>query len=375
MRPIAPFTSLLTPCLLVGALALGGCAGPRGSALSSEILRAEGDATAAFAVVPVTRDNVAQLQGWPVTGGARGYNWIAANGGPSSPVIRAGDQISLVIWDSQENSLLAAHSEKAVKMTDLVVSSTGTIFVPYLDEVVINGQTPDQARRQIQEALTPIVPSAQVQLAVVAGRQNSVDLVSGVSKPGSYPLPDRNYAILSLLALGGGIKSDMRNPVVRLMRDGKRYDIPAEQLLADPARNVTLHGGDQVLVEEDKRYFTALGATGTQSLIYFTKQEITAIETLSMIGGLAPTRADPKGVLVLREYPAQAVRADGSGPSREQMVFTFDLTTAEGLFAARAFKVNPKDTVLVTEAPLIGTRNVLSLIGAMLGVANSASKI
>ncbi|MFN3825297.1 MAG: polysaccharide biosynthesis/export family protein [Pseudorhodobacter sp.] len=359
--------------LVVGAVALGACAAPRGAALSSEILKMKDPEDTRFAVVPVTRDNVAALRKWPVTGGAAGHRWIEARQGPASAMIRPGDRISLMIWDSQENSLLAAESEKAVKMADLVVSPAGAIFVPYLDEVVVNGQTPDQARRQIQQALAPIVPSAQVQLSMEPGRQNSVDLVSGVAKPGNYPLPDRNYSILSLIALGGGIDSGMRNPLVRLIRGGERYEIPAEKLLSNPALNATLRGDDKVLVEEDKRYFTALGATGTQSLIHFEQQEITAMETLSMIGGLEASRADPKGVLILRDYPASALRPDGTGPSREQVVFTFDLTQAEGLFAARSFRIHPKDTVLVTEASLVTTRNILGLVGTMLGLANTVA--
>jgi len=359
--------------LVVGAVALGACATPRGAGLSSEILKGEDPATMSFAVVPVTRDNVAALRKWPMTGGVATHHWLGARQGPASAVIRPGDRISLMIWDSQENSLLAAESEKAVNMADLVVSPAGAIFVPYLDEVVVNGQTPDQARRQIQTALAPIVPSAQVQLSMEPGRQNSVDLVSGVAKPGNYPLPDRNYSILSLIALGGGIDKSMRNPLVRLIRGGQRYETAAETLLSNPALNVTLQGGDKVLVEEDKRYFTALGATGTQSLIHFEQQEITAIETLSMIGGLEASRADPKGVLILREYSASALRGDGTGPSREQVVFTFDLTTAEGLFAARSFRINPKDTVLVTEASLVNTRNILGLFGTLLGLANTVA--
>ena len=359
--------------LLIGTVALSACTLPRGAGLSSEILKQADGQGAAFDVVPVSRDNVARLSQWPATGGDITQGWPAASRGPDSPVIRSGDKISLVIWDSQENSLLANAAQKAVDMPGLTVSSTGAIFVPYLDEVVVRGQTPDQARRQIQDALTPIVPSAQVQLALEPGQNNSVDLVSGVVKPGSYPLPDRNFTILGLLAQGGGIDKALRNPSVRLMRDGKSYEIRAKTLLAEPSRNVVLRGGDQVLVKEDDRYFTALGATGTQSLIYFEKDEITGLETLAMIGGLEGSRADPKGVLILRDYPAKALRSDGSGPAMSQVVFTFDLTTADGLFAARSFRVNPKDTVLVTEASLVSTRNVLGLIGTVFGLANSAT--
>ncbi|OZO45805.1 polysaccharide biosynthesis protein, partial [Pseudomonas fluorescens] len=202
-----------------------------------------------------------------------------------------------------QNSLLAATAAKHAALTGLTVSPMGTIFIPYLGDVEVRNLTPYQARQKIQNAMEQIVPSAQVQLMMEMGPQNSVDLVSGVARPGSYPLPDRNYTILSLLAQGGGISSTLRNPVVRVIRAGRSYEIRAERLTADPALNITLRGDDKVLVEEDKRYFTALGATGREQLVYFDRDDITAMEALSMIGGLNDGRADLKSVLVLRDYP------------------------------------------------------------------------
>lgn len=358
--------------LLMGLLALGACDVPRGAALSSEVLREQDAENPSFAVVPVTRANAPQIARWPATG-ARGPNgWIGGRAGSDSAMIRVGDSISLVIWDSQENSLLTRVAEKAVTLPDLPVSPSGTIFVPYLDEVTVRGLTPAEARRNIQAALEPIVPSAQVQLTVTPGQQNSVDLVSGVVRPGSFPLHDRNTTILSLLAQGGGISTELRNPVVRLIRDGRSYEIRAERLFSEAGRNVVLRGKDKVLVEEDRRYFTALGATGTQQLVYFDKDRITALESLSMIGGLAGSRANPKGVVVLREYPVSAVRADGSGPAMPQVVFTFDLTSADGLFAARGFQINPQDTILATESPVVVARTVLALIGSVFSIASEA---
>lgn len=358
---------------LILALALPtACTTPRGAALTSEILKGQEQPDAGFAVVPVTRANIADLQKWPATGWAGHYHWISANRGPESPLIRTGDKIDLVIWDNQENSLLASQSDKSVDMKGLAVSNTGTIFVPYLDEVQVRGQTPAQARQKIQDALAPIVPQAQVQLSLSAGKQNSVDLVSGVESPGTYPLPDRNYTILSLIAQGGGINKNMRNPLVRLQRGGRTYALPASDLFETPSKNIPLRGNDKVIVVQDDRYFTALGATGKEELVYFDKENITSLESLSMIGGLSDYRANLKGVLVLREYPARTIRTSGNGPRSERMVFTFDLTSADGLFAARKFQIQPQDTVIATESPLSATRSILGLIGTVFGVVNAA---
>ena len=361
--------------LLVCCLALISCSLPRGAALESEIIDEVHNDDPTFQVVRVTRAAVPSVAQWPITGPRLGYNWLSGGRGPDSSVIRNGDRVNLTIWDSQENSLLTPLGAKVIQMNQLEVSSSGSIFVPYVDEVRVSGMTTDQARREIQTKMTAIVPAAQVQLNMVPGVNNSVDLVGGVALPQTLPLPSRNFRILSAISASGGIAASLENPLVRLIRDGNRYEIPAKDLLSTPSRNIVLRGGDQIVVEEDDRFFTALGASGTERLVYFDREVITALEAMSMIGGLSDTRANPKGVLVLREYPARAVRADGRGPTMQQVVFAIDLTSADGLFAARNFRVNPGDTVLVTESPITALNTIFSLVGRIFGIGNSVGAL
>lgn len=334
----------------------------------NEVLKEQDKDNPSFQVVQVDRQNVAALRAWPVTGWSGAYHWLSANRGPSGQIIRPGDLINLVIWDNQENSLLTAAGTNSVEMSGLLVSPSGEVFVPYLNEVLVSGMRPDEARHKIQKALWPIAPDAQVQLIHRSGSRNSVDLVSGVVKPGSYPLAERNVTILSVLAQAGGVLPSLRYPLVRLIRSGKTYEIRAEDLMANASKNVILRGDDKVLVKEDDRYFTSLGATGTEQLVYFTKEHITALEAMSLIGGLSDARANPKGVLILRDYSPGQLRQDGKGPELPQVIFALDLTSADGLFAARKFEVNPGDTVLATESPVTTAQTILGLMGRALGL-------
>ena len=358
------------------AVSLSACNVPRGAALSKEVVREARSENPTVDVVVVTRAKVPVVNAWPVTGWHGHYHWIGASHGHDSKVIRPGDTVNLSIWDSQPNSLLTNDAEKAVRMEGLEVSGGGAIFVPYIDTVKISGLTPDQARRRIQTRLEPVVPSAQVQLTMAAGFGNSVDLVSGVNAPGTYPMPNQNFTVLSLIAQGGGISTNLRNPLVRLIRGSNTYEIRSESLFSRAQQNTRLFGGDKIVVTEDDRYFTAVGASGTEDIIYFPKEHVTALEAISLMGGLIDTRADPQGVLILREYDALDVRYDDTGPSRQQVVFAFDITSADGLFAARNFRVNPGDTVLATESPAVKAQTILSLFGSALGItAQTASTI
>lgn len=355
-------------CLTVVA----GCSLPRGAALQSEIVNSATRDDAPYAVYPVTRATVGIFATWPHWYGYR--TWVGSTRGPASPVIRAGDRLDLVIWDNSENSLLLSPGAKVVDMQGIVVSPDGSVFVPYLDKIYVAGQSPDRAREIIQARLSEILPSSQVQLAYTAGAKSSVSLVGGVASPGVFPLPDRNFTILNLISAGGGVPPAMRNPQVTLTRGGTSYVTSLGRLYDDPSLDVVLQGRDKVIVEEDKRFFQALGASGSEDLIYFEKDAINALEAVSLIGGLDDTRADPKGVLILREYQSGHVRADGRGPSRSDVVFTIDLTTADGLFSARKFHIEPEDVVLVTESPVTKAQTVFRLIGSAFGVVNTASR-
>lgn len=304
--------AILALCALLFATA---CSLPRGAALQSEVVSESQSEAPTFQVVSVTRENMPNIASWPATGWHGHYHWLGASNAPTNSIIQTGDRVDLTIWDSQENSLLTTPNQKAAVMQGLEVGSDGAIFVPYVDNVYIRGMTASSARARIQQELEMIAPSAQVQLSVQQGTGNSVDLVDGVRSPGSYPMPARNYSVLSLLAAGGGITPTLRNPRVKLIRGGSTYQVSAEELYSTGKRNTTLRPGDKVIVEEDQRAFTALGASGLESLVYFPKEQLTAIEALSLMGGLAESRADPKGVLVLREYPAKALHAGHGGPN------------------------------------------------------------
>ncbi|WP_299297665.1 polysaccharide biosynthesis/export family protein [uncultured Tateyamaria sp.] len=349
------------------------CTLPRGAAIEGEVIRSADDEDAPFSVVAVNQASIPQIGTWPATGWAGHYHWFSGTAGPKSNLIRPGDTIDLVIWDNQENSLLTASTQKNVVMPGLVVSPSGSIFVPYIDEVRIGGLSPDRARRRIEEQLEQVVPDAQVQLQFQSGPDNSVDAVGGFNAPGTYPLPNRNFSLLSMISTAGGISPALENPLVRVQRGGRNFEIRADTLYERASANVVLRGGDKIVVEEDERYFVALGATGTETIVPFTQEHINAIEALALLGGINDTRANPKGILILREYSRKDLRSDGTGPIRTQVVFTIDLTSAEDIFAARKFRINPKDLVMATESPIGSVRTVFGLIGSVVGVGNAIS--
>jgi polysaccharide export outer membrane protein len=236
--------------------------------------------------------------------------------------------------------------------------------------------TSEAARDAIQTQIETVLPSAQVQLSLAAaGRGNSVDLVGGVARPGIVPLPDRDFSVLGLIGLGGGVSERLRNPQVRLVREGRDYAVSLARLYAEPGLDTTLRGGDKVIVIEDDRYFLALGASGREQVVPFDRDTISALDAMSMMGGVDDRRGNPQGILILREYPAGAVREGPEGPDHQRVVFTLDLTRADGLFSARNFLIRPGDLVLATESPVTSAETVLGIFGRGVGIVRQANAI
>jgi polysaccharide biosynthesis/export protein len=378
--------------LLGLALLLGACGSlPRGAGIEREVLARQaevvkpdgsiGKATgkgdevpAEFAVEPITRESLAKYATWPAVG-EHNRSWIKRVDQPNTRIIAPGDMINLTIWAAEENSLLTTPGQRVLTMPPMQVSSSGQIFLPYVGQLKVSGMSPDHARSAVEGAYASVAPTAQVQLALAEGRQSTVSVLAGVAHAGAFPLPDQDMTVLDVLAAAGGAQSALKNPQLRLQRANKTYGIALERVLNDTALNTTLVGGDRIYVEEDDRYFLSLGAAGTRAQHAFPQQRVTALDALSLIGGLAADRANAQGILVLRNYPAQAVRRDGSGPRHKRTIFTLDLTTADGLFSAGEFQINPGDLIYVTESPLIGTRNVFGVIGSIFGLANQATSV
>jgi polysaccharide export outer membrane protein len=360
---------------LAAAALLGGCGElPRGAAVQSEVLRNRDSETADFAVHEVTREFLPVVAAWPAAGHAKSYGWLPREGGAVGSAILPGDTIRIAIWDADENSLLTAPQQKSTTLHDVTVSPRGDIFVPYVGAVRVAGMTEDAARERVQEALAAISQSAQVQLSAEAGARHSVHLLSGVGRPGPYPLAERDMTVLDALSLGGGPLPQFVNPQLRLQRGDRTYGISLRRLMEAPELDTVLRPGDRIFVEEDSRSFLALGAAGKEETIVFPKDQVTALDAMTLIGGLSETRANPKGILILREYPLSAVRLDGAGgPTRDRVVFIIDLTSADGLFSAGRFRIEPQDLVLVSESPVSSALVALSLLGNVLGIGSRLS--
>ncbi|MCE6951709.1 polysaccharide biosynthesis/export family protein [Cereibacter sphaeroides] len=296
-----------------------------------------------------------------------------------SDVIAAGDTLGITVFENVRDDPLLGNTGQRVSSLDQVqVDGDGFIYVPYAGRIKAAGQTPEGLRQVITSKLDTQTPDPQVAVQRLAGDGTSVTVSGAVGRQGVFPIERPTRTLSAMLAQAGGTTVPVETAIIRVTRDGRTSQIWLEDLYANPALDIALRPGDVIVVEEDDRFFVALGATGNQTRIQFETQNVTALEALAQVGGLNTNLADPKGVFVLRDEPdhiANAVLGRKDLVGDQRMVYVLDLTQPTGLFEARDFMIRDGDTVYVTEAPFVQWQKTLSAITGATGAANQASNL
>ncbi|WP_058240929.1 polysaccharide biosynthesis/export family protein [Shimia marina] len=310
---------------------------------------------------------------------ALGFSSDFQNAGQlGSDTIRPGDILALTIWENVDKPLLGPEGQVAAVLEEVQVDGAGFIFVPYAGRIRAAGNTPEGIRRIISAKLEEQTPDPQVEVRRAAGDGATVSLVGAVGAQGVYPIERPTRTLSTMLAQAGGVTIVPEIAQITVLRGSTTGQIWFQDLYDNPQLDIALRGGDRILVEEDTRAFTALGATGTQSRVNFFTKDLSAIEALAQVGGLTPTNSDPTGVFVFRNEAddiANSVlgRKDLTGAQR--MVYVLDLTEPNGMFMARDFIIRDGDTLYVTEAPITTWDKTISAITGTLTSADTLSSL
>ncbi len=292
-----------------------------------------------------------------------------------SDTINPGDTLGVSIWENVDQGILTSAGAPAT-LQEVQVDGSGFIFIPYAGRIKAAGNSPEAIRRIITEKLAEQTPDPQVLVRRVAGNGATVSLTGAVGGQGVHPIERPTRTLSAMLAMAGGVTVPAEIAVVRIIRGTQTGQIWYKDLFEHPELDIALRNGDRILVEGDTRAFTALGATGSQTRVKFQTQSLSALEAIAQVGGLNPSLADPTGVFVFRNEPAEIAssvlgRTDLIGDQR--MIYVLDLTEPNGMFHARDFVIRDGDTVYVTEAPYVQWTKVITALTSSTATASSLS--
>ena len=308
-------------------------------------------------------------------GESQGFDSAFLNAGRiGADTIRKGDRLLLTVYENVEEGLFGTAGAPST-LTELQVDQSGHIFIPYAGRIRAAGNTPEQLRGIITRKLDSQTPDPQFIVARAAGDGSTVSIV-GAGGQGVFPIEASTSTLSTMIAAAGGVTTDPENTRVTVIRGKHKGTVWLEDLFESNKQDIALRPGDRILIQEDTRRFTALGATGGQSLVEFPQPTMTAIEAIAFMGGLNSNLADPTGIFIFRdESPDFANRVLGRNDFQtpKRFAYVLDLTEPTGVFLGRDFQIRDGDTIYVTEAPYVQWTKTLSVLTSSVGAAQSLS--
>jgi polysaccharide export outer membrane protein len=219
---------------------------------------------------------------------------------PTQPV-GPNDLLAVAVYDSPELS-------RTVR-----VDASGYIRLPMLkDPIMVQGMVPSQLESAITTSLKKenVLVDPIVTVTIVELQSRPVNVVGAVKNPLVFQAT-QPISLLDAIARAGGIRDDAGSDILVSQEapgEGKpvwvTQTIPVRGLIdeANPKFNVTLHGGEEVLIPEARKIYVVGNVRKPGAFPVRNDEETTVLQVLALSEGLAPYAT--KMAYVYRRSPA-----------------------------------------------------------------------
>lgn len=192
------------------------------------------------------------------------------------------------------------------------VSEQGTISLPFLGEVAVEGLTAAELEKKLARALVEkqLLVDPQVSVTISDRQSKRVSVIGAVQTPGSYELAGRQ-TLFQILSLAGGPSKDAGREiiVVRRLADGTSTSlrIPMDDLIVrgDTQYDIPLEAGDIVNVQAEREgVIYVLGEVKTPGALKVLISRLpTVAQAVAQAGGYTE-RAALRRVIIKRRDAA-----------------------------------------------------------------------
>jgi polysaccharide biosynthesis/export protein len=298
--------------------------------------------------------------------------------------IGEGDSLEISVWEAPPAALfggaqldsrgIIATSHVTV-LPEQMVSSAGTINMPFAGAVQAAGRSPQEVEAEITRRLKSKAHDPQVLVRVLRNVSSNVTVVGEVATSTRVPLTSKGERVLDALAAAGGVRQPVGKITLQLTRQAQGGGVatvlalPLDTVITDPSQNVILQPGDVVTALFQPNSLMVLGATTRNEEINFEAQGITLAQALARSGGLRDERANAAGVFIFRfEDPkavSDAVPTRTTPDGKVPVVYKVDLKDPGSFFAAQGFPMRNKDVMYVANAPGAELQKFLNIVSSV----------
>jgi len=162
------------------------------------------------------------------------------NAGKSSGVIGRMDTVEITVFREEE---LATRGQ---------LSADGSITMPLIGAVRLQGLTTDQAAKAIEAKLKDgYLVRPQVSVSIGARIRRTVTILGQAQNPGVFELPaNRQLSLVEAVGMAGGVTRIGNARKLTLKRGGAVQQVDLKEITTGKAKDIPLRDGDVVTIPE-----------------------------------------------------------------------------------------------------------------------------
>ncbi|MGR7996528.1 polysaccharide biosynthesis/export family protein [Xanthobacter sp. ZOL 2024] len=305
----------------------------------------------------------------------------------SGPVLGPGDVLSITVMEPASGGVFSGissvtaggQSAALVTLPEMPIDSQGIITFPLVGALNVSGKTTRQVGQMLEEELKSRIIQPQVIVRLVGNFSNKVIIAGAVRTPGEFNITAAGETLLQLVTRAGGPAISPGNAMVELTRNGTTKSVRLQALINQPTADVRLKGGDFINIADKPRTYLIMGAAGRTTEATLPVTTLSLASALARAGGPIDTRADVKGIFVLRYEPKRVVEMLTPEQPVESayvpVVFQLDLSEASGFFLADSFVVRERDIIYLSNASSVELQKLLELFRVAAGPVISGATV
>lgn len=285
-------------------------------------------------------------------------------------VLGIGDSLSIAVWDHPELTIPAA-VQRTAQFDGFRIQPDGTITYAYAANIPAAGKTVRELHDILVKKLSEVIEKPQLDLKVVGFNSQRAYVTGEVKQPGIFRVTEIPLTLIDALNQAGGLSERADWRTVSFTRDSQTEIIKLNDFYTkgDISQNRLIKHGDIIHVNRsDNQKVFVLGDVAEAGSIEINRYGLSLAEALSDVGGLNERTANANGVFVLRkrENDSEGIIAD---------VYQLHAQNVIALVLADQFKLQPRDIVYVTTAPIARWNRLVSQLVPTVQALESASTI
>lgn len=168
--------------------------------------------------------------------------------------------IRVITSDVETASLFQSQSGSASQAISYRIFADGTVDLPFLSYVPLEGKTLNEAQQLIKSRLETFTPDIQVKVALATG----TFCVIGDAGRGYFPIYKERLTIFQALAMAGGVNESGNFHQVKIIRQTDKgtkimsFDIRTQSIIG--SEYYYIYPNDVIYVEVSKKRFWAVNS-------------------------------------------------------------------------------------------------------------------